>query len=53
LLDPAIDGGVVYFEASLGHHLLQIPIAEAVTQIPAHAQQDNLAFEVTPLERAV
>jgi hypothetical protein len=53
LLDPAIDGGVVYFETSLGHYLFQVPIAEAVTQIPAHAQQDDLAFEVPPLEGAV
>jgi hypothetical protein len=53
LLDPAIDGGVVYFEASLAHDLFQIPIAEAVTQVPAHTYQDDLAFEMAPLERAV
>jgi hypothetical protein len=37
-------------EASLGHHLFKIPIAETVAQIPAHTYQDDLAFEVTPLE---
>jgi hypothetical protein len=44
---------VVEVKASLGHHLFQIPIAEAVTQIPAYAQQDNLAFEMAPLEGSV
>jgi hypothetical protein len=44
---------MVEVKASLGHHLFQTPIAEAVTEIPAHAQQDDLAFEVPPLERAV
>jgi hypothetical protein len=44
---------VVEVKASLGHHLFQIPIAKAVTQIPAHAQQDDLAFEMAPLEGAV
>jgi hypothetical protein len=35
-------------EASLGHDLFQIPKADTVTQIPAHAQQDDLAFEMAP-----
>jgi hypothetical protein len=39
-------------EASLGHDLFQIPIAEAVAQIPAHAQQNDLALEMAPLEGA-
>jgi hypothetical protein len=39
-------------ETSLGHHLFQIPIAEAVTQVPAYAQQDDWAFEMAPLEGA-
>jgi hypothetical protein len=43
---------MVYFEASLGHHLFQIPIAEAVTQIPADTYQDDLVFEMAPLEGA-
>jgi hypothetical protein len=31
---------MVEVKASFGHHLFQIPIAEAVTEIPTYAQQD-------------
>jgi hypothetical protein len=44
--------GLVH-EAWLGPHLFQIPIAEAVTEIPADAQQDDLALEAVSLEEAV
>jgi hypothetical protein len=43
---------MVYHAASLDHHLLQIPIAEAVAQIPADTYQDDLALEMAPLEGA-
>jgi hypothetical protein len=36
--------------AALGDHFLQVPKAQAVRQIPAHAQQDQRTFKMTPLE---
>ena len=36
-------------DASLGHHLLQVPQAEAVSQIPSHAEQDCRAINSLPL----
>jgi hypothetical protein len=47
---PAMDGGMVNGDASLGHHLLKIPQAEAVSQIPSHTQQDHRAIEMTAFE---
>jgi hypothetical protein len=36
--NPAVDSGMVYVNAALGHHLFQITQAEIVSQIPAYAQ---------------
>ena len=33
------------------HHFLQIAVAERVSQVPAHAQQNDLRFKMTPFER--
>ncbi len=38
---PAMDGGMVHRHASFGHHLFQIAQAQAIGQIPPHAQQDD------------
>jgi hypothetical protein len=46
----AMDGGMVNGDASLGHQLLKIAQAEAVSQIPAHAEQDHRAIEMTAFE---
>jgi hypothetical protein len=35
-------------QPALGHHLGQIPEAELVAQVPAHAQSDHLTVEVPP-----
>jgi hypothetical protein len=38
--DPSVNGRVVDGDAALRHHLLQIPEAETVGQIPPDAEQD-------------
>jgi hypothetical protein len=38
---PAMDCGVVDGDASLGHHLLEIAQAQAVSQIPPDTEQDD------------
>jgi hypothetical protein len=50
---PAMDCGVVNGDAALGHHLLKIPQAQAVSQVPPDAQQDHGAIQVAALEHAV
>ncbi len=49
-LYPTIDGRVVNVEASLLHHLRELPIANAVLQIPADAKQDEVGRKVSPFE---
>ena len=44
--DPAMDCGMVDVNAALGHHIFQIPKAEIVRKIPAHAQQDHRTVEM-------
>lgn len=51
LLDPAIHRRRIDRQSALLHDLLQIPITQGIAQVPADADQDNLTFEVTPLER--
>ena len=51
VLDPAVDGGVIDREAALGHHLLEVALAQGVAALPAHAQQDDVGGEVPALER--
>src|SRR5690606_20448951 len=48
--DPAVHGGVIDAQATFGHHLFQITQAEIVGKVPAHAQQDHRAIEMTALE---
>jgi len=50
--NPTRDGTVIDRESPLPHHLFQVAIAERVPQVPAHAEQDDLGFEMTPFERA-
>src|SRR5580765_8433131 len=38
-------------QASLRHDLLQVTVGERVSQIPAHAEQDDHVFEVPPTEQ--
>lgn len=36
--------------ASLRHHFLQIPVAEQISQIPTHIEQDDMFFEAVSFE---
>lgn len=51
VLHPTLDRGVFDNDATLAHHLFQVPIAQRLAQVPAHTQEDDLAFEVPPFER--
>ena len=51
-LDPAVQRRVVDGDAAFAHHLLEVPVADAVAAVPAHAQEDHLAGKVPPLELA-
>jgi hypothetical protein len=44
---------VIDCEASFHHHFLEIAIAQSVPQIPAHAQQNDVRLEMTPLEETL
>jgi hypothetical protein len=39
-------------DAALGHHLLQVPQAEIVGEIPSHAEQDHRWIKMPALEHA-
>jgi hypothetical protein len=43
---------VVEREAALLYHFFEVAIAESITQIPAHAEKDDLGLIVSPLERS-
>lgn len=49
-LNPTIDTRVVDVHAALRHHLLQIPIAQRVSQIPADTGQDDVLFKSVSFE---
>src|SRR5450432_584031 len=50
LLNPTEDCGVIDRESALSHHLFQIAVAERISQVPTHAQQNDPGFKMTPLE---
>ena len=52
-LDPAHDRRVRQGEPAFGHHLDEISKAELVSQIPAHAEHDDLLIKVPALEKSV
>jgi len=37
----------------LGHHLLEIPVAQLVSKTPAHALEDDLLREPAPLKSTI
>jgi hypothetical protein len=41
-----VDSGVIDGDAALRHHFLEVPQAQAVGQIPPHAQRDHRAVEL-------
>lgn len=46
----AANCGVVYPNASVCHHLLQISIQHCIAAVPAHVQQDDFGEIVSPLK---
>ena len=48
--NPTIDGTVVELNAALADHLLQIPIAELITQIPTDCLHNQPCLEMPTLE---
>jgi hypothetical protein len=46
----AMDGRVIDSDAALGHHLFEISQAQAVSEIPPHAQQDHRTIKMTAFE---
>jgi TfoX/Sxy family transcriptional regulator of competence genes len=49
---PKMNGCVVDGDAALGHHLLEIPQAQAVGQVPLNAEQDNRSVKMPAFEHA-
>ena len=47
---PAMDRGVVDGDAALGHHLLKIPQAQAVSQVPPNTEQDDGTIKMPAVE---
>lgn len=50
-LHSARDGGVINRMPSLNHHFFEVAIAQSVSEVPAHTQQNDVGLEMTPLER--
>src|SRR5215471_2250035 len=50
-LDPAPNSNVIHRQSTLRHHLLQIPIAQRITQVPSNTKDDNHILEVSPTEQ--
>jgi hypothetical protein len=48
---PAVGGGMVDGDASLGHHLLKVPETEIIGQVPPDADQDDRAIKMPALEQ--
>jgi hypothetical protein len=41
-LDPPVDGDVVDGDTALGQQLLDVPVGQAIAQVPAHRDRDHL-----------
>ncbi len=50
LLNPAVNVGMINWYTPFRHHLLQVPIAQWVSQLPADAGQDDILFKSMALE---
>jgi len=50
-LHPPIQGDVIDLDPTLGQQLLEVPVGQAVPQVPANRQQDHLWREPEPCER--
>jgi transcriptional regulator with XRE-family HTH domain len=47
-LDPAVDGGVVDLDATLGEQLLDIAVGQREAQVPPHRQHDHVWWKQKP-----
>jgi hypothetical protein len=45
LLHPAVDRDMVNSDAALGHQFLDVPVGQAVAQVPADCERDHLRRE--------
>jgi hypothetical protein len=48
--DSSVDGRVIDRDTAFGHHLFQVPEAQAVSEIPPDAQQNYRAVEIAAFE---
>lgn len=48
--DGNVHGGVVYRNAALFQHFLEVTVADAMSAMPSDGPQDDLAVEVPQLE---
>jgi hypothetical protein len=44
---------VIDVQTPLLHHLFEITVAERIPKVPAHAEQNDVGFEMTPFERVL
>src|SRR5688572_30323909 len=49
-LDPAVEGDVVDGDAAVGQHGLEVAVADAELEVPAHRPQDDLGRETEAAE---
>ena len=49
-LNPPIKRRIVDIHPALGHHLLKVPVADAIPAVPADAEQDDLGRKPAALE---
>jgi hypothetical protein len=47
---PPVDGDVVNLDAAFGEQLLDVAVRQAVTQVPAHCQDDHVGWEAEASE---
>jgi len=50
-LDPAPDRDVIHRQATLHHHLLQVPVTQRIAQVPSDAKYYDHVLEVSPAEQ--
>jgi hypothetical protein len=48
--NPSVNGRVVDRDPAFSHHLLKVPKAEIVSQIPPNAEQDHGSLKMPALE---
>src|ERR1700692_991897 len=49
--DPTMKRGMINLHTPFSHHFLDLPVADRIRHIPAHAPQDDFALKMAPFER--